>query len=99
MHLSQRKAGYTKAFATASNDVVPPLSSAPGAQPSRRDNEWCGILKRNTNYPLIRNEIMQIMQIMQIMPSEQKTYTKVWPPAIQNSNKHPAPRGRLYVST
>ena len=82
MHLSQWKAGYTKAFATASKDVVPPLSSAPGAQPSQRDNERCVILERNVNYRLIHNKIMQNM------PSEQNTYTKVWPPATQNSNKH-----------
>ena len=82
MHLSQRKAGYTKAFATGSNNVVPTLSSACGAQPSQRDDELCDILERNANYHPIRNEIMQIM------PSEQKTYTKIWPPATQNSNKH-----------
>ena len=81
MHLSQRKAGYNKAFATASNHVVPPLSPAPGARPSRRDNEPCDILERNANYHPICNKIMQIM------PSEQKTYTKVWPPAIQNNKK------------
>ena len=82
MHLSQWKAGYTNAFATASNNVVPPLSSAPGARPSWRGDERCNILERNTNYHLIHNKVMQYM------PSEQNTYTKVWPPATQNSNKH-----------
>ncbi len=81
MHLSQWKAGYTNAFATASNNVVPPLSSAPGTHPSRRDNQHCNILERNVNYRPIHNKIMQNM------PSEQNTYTKVWPPTPQNSNK------------
>jgi hypothetical protein len=82
MHLPQWKAGCTKAFATISKDLVPPLSPAPGAGPSRRDDERCDILERNANYRPIYNEIMQIM------PSKEMTYTKVWPPAIQNSNKH-----------
>jgi hypothetical protein len=30
----QRKAGHTQAFATASNNVIPPLSPAPRAHPS-----------------------------------------------------------------
>ncbi len=46
MHLQQRKAGNTYAIATASDDVVPPLSSAPGAHPSWRDNELRNILER-----------------------------------------------------
>ena len=83
MHLSQWKAGYTKAFATVRNDMVPPLSSAPGAQPSRRDDERCDTLERNANYRLIRNKIMQSM------PSEQKTYTKIWPPATQKGISTP----------
>ncbi len=40
------------------------------------------ILERNANYRPIHNKIMQNM------PNEQNTYTKVWPPATQNSNKH-----------
>ncbi len=71
MNLPQWKAGYTKAFALVSNDVLPPLSSAPGARPPWRDNERWDILERNANYRPIHNEIMQNM------PSEQNTYTKV----------------------
>ena len=54
----------------------PPLSSAPGAHPSRRNNERHNILERNEkNHPVHH-------QILQVMPSQQKTYTKIWPPAI-----------------
>jgi hypothetical protein len=46
------------AIATACNDMVSPLSSAPQAFPSRRDNESCDILDRNAyNHP-IHNEVM-----------------------------------------
>ncbi len=67
----------------ASNDVVPPLSLAPGVQPSQKDDERCNILERNVNYSPIYNKIMQVM------PSQQKTYTKIWPPANTNCDKHP----------
>ncbi len=63
--------------------MVSPLSPAPGARPSRRDDERHNILERNANNHPIHN------QILQDMPSQQRTSTKIWPPVIQNSNKHP----------
>ena len=76
MHLQQRKAGNTHATATASNDVVPPLSSAPGAYSFQRDDERRDILERNEKDRPIHN------QILQVMLRQQKMSTKVWPPAI-----------------
>ena len=51
----------TEAIATARNDVVSPLSSAPRAYPSRRDrdNESRDILERNAYHHPIHNEVMQ----------------------------------------
>ncbi len=61
MHMQQRKANYTKAIAMASFHVVPPLSSASGADLSWRDDESCDILERNEKYHLIHNKMMQVM--------------------------------------
>ncbi len=63
MHLQQRKAGNTQAIATASNDVVPPLSATPGAHPFRRDDEHCNVLERNEENHPIHNQILQVMQV------------------------------------
>jgi hypothetical protein len=49
----------TEAIATARNDVVSPLSSAPRTYPSRRDNESRNILERNAYHHPIHNEVMQ----------------------------------------
>ncbi len=74
-HLSKGvKALPSMAIATTCDDMVSPLSSAPRAYPSRRDNESCDILERNAcNHP-IHNEVMQDL------PS--KAITKVWTFAI-----------------
>jgi hypothetical protein len=42
-----RKVRNTEAIATAREDMVSPLSSAPRAYPSQRDNESCDILEMN----------------------------------------------------
>ena len=49
----------TEALAKSCSYVVPPLSSAPWAYPSRRDNESCDILERNEKHHPIQNEVMQ----------------------------------------
>jgi hypothetical protein len=47
--MPQRTAHNTEALAKLCSYVVSPLSSAPWAYPSRRDNEICDILERNGN--------------------------------------------------
>jgi hypothetical protein len=46
-----------------SEDVVPQLSSAPGAYPSQRDDERRDILERNEKNHPIHNQILQVMPI------------------------------------
>ncbi len=48
-----------KPFQTAYDDMVSPLSSAPRAYPSQRDNESCDILERNAYHHPIQNKVMQ----------------------------------------
>ena len=48
--MPQRMASNTKTLAKSCSYVVPPLSSAPWAYPSRRDNESCDILERNEKH-------------------------------------------------
>jgi hypothetical protein len=72
LHMPQRTARNTKALAKSCSYVVPPLSSAPWAHPSRRDNESCDILERNEKHHPIQNEVLQDL------PSEYKTYMKIW---------------------
>jgi len=59
LHMPWRKARNTKAIATVCDDMVSPLSSAPRAYPSRRDNESCNILERSAYHHSIHNEVMQ----------------------------------------
>ena len=70
------KARNTEAIATARNDVVSPLSSAPWAYPSRRDNESRDILERNAYHHPIHNEVMQDL------PNKSEAITKVWTSSI-----------------
>jgi hypothetical protein len=57
---------HTKALAKLCSYVELPLSSAPWAYPSQRDNESCDILERDEKYHPIQNKVMQDL------PSEYK---------------------------
>jgi hypothetical protein len=81
--MPRRKARNTIAIATARNYVVSPLSSAPRAYPSRRDNESRDILERNVYHHPIYNKVMQDL------PNKQEAITKVWTSSIQNSVQRP----------
>ncbi len=49
----------TEAYARSCSYVVSPLSPAPWAHPSQRDNESCDILKRYEKHHPIQNKVMQ----------------------------------------
>jgi hypothetical protein len=57
--MPQRTARNTEALAKLYSYVVPPLSSAPWAYLSRRNNESCDKLERNENHHPIQNEVLQ----------------------------------------
>ncbi len=48
----------------ACNVVLSPLSTAPWAYTSQRDNEICNLLERNENHRPIHNKVMQIWEAL-----------------------------------
>jgi hypothetical protein len=57
--MPQMSARIAKALTKLRSYVVSPLSSAPWAYPSQRDDEICNTLERNEKKHLIQNEVMQ----------------------------------------
>jgi len=63
LHMPQRSARIAKALTKLRSYVVSPLSSAPWAYPSRRDNEICDLPERNEKLHPIQNKVMQDLPI------------------------------------
>jgi hypothetical protein len=59
LHSQLEQAGHTQAISIVCSHVVSPLSLAPRAHPSQRDNQSCNILERYEKYHLVCSKVMQ----------------------------------------